>query len=31
VGAIQAIEAAPEPFDGAIDELLDSLPHASPR
>lgn len=28
LGAVEAIEAALEPFDGAIDDLLASLPRA---
>jgi len=29
-GAIEAIAAAVAPFDGVVDELLDSLPDTSP-
>ena len=30
VGAVEAIEAALEPFEGIVDELLASLAGASP-
>jgi hypothetical protein len=29
IGAVQAIESSLEPFAGAVEELLDSLPHSA--